>query len=966
MKRRCCMCLALLAAAVLSSPVALAGGPRWVTGLPYFYSPGWPINWYTTTPQYFTDPGDLSPYVSHAQADAIVDAAAGVWNVPVSLLALTRGGTLDEDISGANVYTASTGIVFPADVQPANFAVKQIAVIYDRDGSVTDLLLGTGASSPSSCRQNAVTESVDLFRSDGKIQHALLVLNGRCTGPAPEQQLQLQYQLMRAFGRVLGLGWSQTNDNVFTGSPRPTYQQALHWPVMHPIDVICGPYTYQCIPSPFTLRDDDISSLASLYPVQYGVPAGKANTLARANQVEGTITFPNGQGMQGVNVVVHRMEQFWSYPEDWESVSGVTGYRFRRDNGNPISGDIAGPATAGMGSTDTSLEGGFMLFRIPLYDWQTVQNLVVSTQPINPLYVGPYAVGPYARSAVAPSGSSNVRTLGVQTASYPASYTSATADAASSCDASAGGAEAAPNPVDASGWWNGGLCSYGAEAWFGLTVQPNRSFTVEVTAKDEQGATTTVKALPVTGLWLANDALGSKPTVAAAPRAFNSTVSGMTALPVAADGGALPRTLRMVIADERGDGRPDYNYQARVLYAESITPASMPAEGGAVTIQGMGFRPGNRVTINGAAATVTAWTSTTITATAPSLRTSTTRTVDVTVRDEVTGASSTMMGALQYAAAQKALLLVAAPSGPVFTGVSAAAPFTVRALDSDGVTALAGVPIQLSAVQGTVRFDACQAASCTLTTDAQGNVSSTVTPLAAGGVQLSASSSIGNVTAAFPVADRVQTILPSSSPVLYVAAGVRLDWPLAVFLSDNAASSSGVTVQWNGGGMSFGPTITTTDAASATHSVALVGPLQEGAHAAGTACAWTSICTTFSAFGVGASQWRLEANGMAETAVPAGIALPAVTLRVVDADGHPVAGVPVEIHQTLEPWAACADEGRCPVAPVYKISSTSVVSALDGSIVVSPLDQTGEAVTCNVAVAAGPEAFLSFTLSRQP
>ena len=77
--------------------------------------------------------------------------------------------------------------------------------------------------------------------------------------------MQLQYQLMRAFGRVLGLGWSQTNDNVFTGSPQPTSNQALHWPVMHPIDIICGPYTYQCMPQPFTLRPDDLSALAQLY-----------------------------------------------------------------------------------------------------------------------------------------------------------------------------------------------------------------------------------------------------------------------------------------------------------------------------------------------------------------------------------------------------------------------------------------------------------------------------------------------------------------------------------------------------------------------------------------------------------------------------------------------------------------------------------------------------------------------------
>ncbi len=147
--------------------------------------------------------------------------------------------------------SANNGPVFPADVQSSNYAAIQIAVIYDSDGSVTDMLLGGGASSPAECRQNAVTESVDSIVPSGVIQHAILVLNGRCTGPAPEQQLQMQYQLERAFGRVLGIGWSQTNDNVFTQTPQPTPIQALHWPIMHPIDIVCGAYTYQCLPQPF-------------------------------------------------------------------------------------------------------------------------------------------------------------------------------------------------------------------------------------------------------------------------------------------------------------------------------------------------------------------------------------------------------------------------------------------------------------------------------------------------------------------------------------------------------------------------------------------------------------------------------------------------------------------------------------------------------------------------------------------
>ncbi len=128
---------------------------RWVTGPPYFTAPaGTPVVWYTTAPLYFTDPGDLSMSVNHATADALVAAAASVWNVPTSAMVVAKGGSLAEHVSSANIYLGSSGPVFPADVQSSNHALIQIAVIYDSDGSVTDLLLGSGASSPAECRQN--------------------------------------------------------------------------------------------------------------------------------------------------------------------------------------------------------------------------------------------------------------------------------------------------------------------------------------------------------------------------------------------------------------------------------------------------------------------------------------------------------------------------------------------------------------------------------------------------------------------------------------------------------------------------------------------------------------------------------------------------------------------------------------------------------------------------------------------
>src|SRR5271170_5878347 len=81
-----------------------AGGPRWITGPPFFSTDGAPVVWYTRQPLYFTDPGELSSNVNHAAADALVAAAAGVWNVPTSSLTLAQGRTLQEHVSGTNTF----------------------------------------------------------------------------------------------------------------------------------------------------------------------------------------------------------------------------------------------------------------------------------------------------------------------------------------------------------------------------------------------------------------------------------------------------------------------------------------------------------------------------------------------------------------------------------------------------------------------------------------------------------------------------------------------------------------------------------------------------------------------------------------------------------------------------------------------------------------------------------------------
>jgi hypothetical protein len=925
--------------------------------------------WYTSAPLYFTDPGNLSSSVNHAAADALVAAAAGVWNVPTDSLVLARGGALNEHVSGANTFLGSSGLIFPADVQSSNYIAKQIAIIYDSDGSVTDLLLGNGASDPTSCLQNGVTESVDSIAPIGWIEHAVLVLNGRCTGPLPAQQMQMQYQLMRAFGRVLGLGWSQTNDNVFTGSPQATLNQAMHWPVMHPIDIICGPYTYQCMPQPFTLRPDDLSALAQLYYIgQGGAPAGKTDSLLNAHQLNGVLVFPTYQGMQGVNIVVRRWRQYTatSQIESWYTTSAVSGGVFRQSNGNPITGPDTSPAGS-EGTQAMDHEGFFNLQRIPMLpgDWQAV---VLETEPINPLYTGQYAVGPYTDNTVEPSGSDTPQIFGIY-GSYTSAYiVFSTTNGASSCNPGADGTEAAPARLAATGWWSGQLCAYGHSSWSSLTVKGNRSLTLEVTAEDEQGLASTAKAMPVIGVWNQTDPRGSLPGIARTGQAFNGQATGMTTLTTSS---TQPNQLRIAISDQRGDGRPDFNYKARVLYADSLTPSTIGSAGGTITITGMGFRTGNAVFVNGVAATVASWTANTIVATVPSLHTlgvGTALVANVTVEDLSTGGTTVMTQALNYTAPATTLSLLTAPAGNVLLAQPATVPFAVQVLLGDGFTPVMGEAVTLTATLGTVQFAACGAATCVLHTDTRGIASTLVTPETSGATTLQATGIDGTVTASFIAIAQVRTAT-AVQPVEYIAADASVRWTPQLSVADNTASTIGVLVAWQriSGPVVALPGQSQVNAAGVAETLATVGPLVPGAQASLSGCAWTSVCATFITQGVDPAELRLVAVSGANQTVPASGVLSPVVVLVTDLSSHPVAGAAVQIFQTVDAWQiSCPDRGRCPIPPVLASTQYSLISDANGLLTITPQQLPEVAGTTNLAAAAGTQGFLSLTLEKQP
>jgi hypothetical protein len=162
----------------LSVVISRAGGPKHVAGTAYFDSTttGQPLVWPQGLITYYTDQGDLSPYLPNASANALVADAFGQWtSVPTAAVAATGGRQLAEDVNGSNVYRNADGTIsLPADIQSTATGTP-VGIVYDSDGSVTDALIGSGAGDVSQCFSNAVFGGDDNYGAFATYQHALIV-----------------------------------------------------------------------------------------------------------------------------------------------------------------------------------------------------------------------------------------------------------------------------------------------------------------------------------------------------------------------------------------------------------------------------------------------------------------------------------------------------------------------------------------------------------------------------------------------------------------------------------------------------------------------------------------------------------------------------------------------------------------------------------------------------------------------
>ena len=86
-----------------------------------------------------------------------------------------------------------------------------------------------------------------------------------------------------------------------------------------------------------------------------------------------------------------------------------------------------------MGSIEGFDEGYYELTRIPMLPGRW-QNVIVDTEPVNPLYTGQYAVGPYTANTVDPSEADVPQLASVQTSYSEAEMPLTTSNPASGCN----------------------------------------------------------------------------------------------------------------------------------------------------------------------------------------------------------------------------------------------------------------------------------------------------------------------------------------------------------------------------------------------------------------------------------------------------------------------------------------------------------------------------------------------------
>ena len=235
---------AAAAVLALASAVAHAGGPLGVcNNQPLKYTGAG-----TVTLNY--DGGGTLGARTKAQADAIVTSAVSLWtNVSTATVTLARGSDLPVDVTSAN-YATYLG----------QFNDGKNPVVYDTDGTITDLLLGA----------NAHTAVLGFAGSASYSAPTCLYAEGQAVinGAIAVSDASLTIVLAHEIGHLIGLDHTQIDSSQGLATS--------NYPLMYPV-------AYR---TTATLHEDDVAAVSALYP--------DTTVNAAYGHVSGTLTLADG------------------------------------------------------------------------------------------------------------------------------------------------------------------------------------------------------------------------------------------------------------------------------------------------------------------------------------------------------------------------------------------------------------------------------------------------------------------------------------------------------------------------------------------------------------------------------------------------------------------------------------------------------------------------------------------------
>jgi hypothetical protein len=642
---------------------------------------------------------------------------------------------------------------------------------------------------------------------------------------------------------------------------------------------------------------DDQAALSRLYPVtsQNAInPQQQVFSQATA-RIHGSVFFSDttggiGQPMQGVNVVARWIDPTTGISSRAYVDSSISGFLFAGNAGNLITGftDSAGQNFNQFGSGDATLEGFYDLAGLPIPDGSTSAQYQLTVEPVDPLWSE--SAGPYgATSQVKPSGTTPPITVNVSLGGDTQQDILMQSSATQTQEWYAPTTYATPAQVPLSGNWAGALSSYGVTDYFQFPAQANRTLSIIVNAIDELGNPSTSKSLPVIGMWALADP-GVTPAPAFTPAAFDTPFFGESRLDARI---LLSGVFRLGVTDFRGDGRPDYLYNARVFYGDNIFPPRAGVAGGTpLTIQGLGLQADTSVQFANISTPVLASSATKLLVQTAAVADGV---YDVQLADVKTGGNSDMSGVLTVGAGPNdgiKMVLGVNPATPV--GGEATAPFTVMVVAPDGVTPVAGASVKFSS-SPPVAFSACSGgASCTVLTDQSGLASTRMMVLSANVMTLTASLA----PASYPSPQQAQTTLLGTesqldlsllTPPIWVAQDATVTIPVTARVLSEGNPVSGKTVNYQliqGGG-----TLNATSAQTNSNGVVSVNLQLSSANQASRVVVCVapnnSPCQTFNATLVATAALQLQPVAGGLQINPPGKNFQPLIMRVADSATPP-------------------------------------------------------------------------------